>query len=174
MVDVVTLTKQVTIKATLLKFVTLIVLVTCGYAGFQWNQNRLLTARSRAVEEQLIRLLPRTGDRAPIDRLLPSALMSVEGTALVCTVTPYQTPGDIPQLADMNFGRWFDFGGESWIGVVALNAKGVVVTTVRLSRLKLDLLPYTERGRCYRPIASDLVNVGSSQDGVISLAIGTH
>lgn len=116
-------------------------------------------------------MLPQSGDSVPIENLLPSDLVGAEEVALVCTVTPYQVPDDIPQLANLDYAWWFKFGGESWIGVVALDTKGRIVTTARLSRRKIDLVPYTEQGKCYTPLAAKLVNVESSLDGGIRLTI---
>lgn len=158
-------------RKTLLKAATLIVLLICGYVAFHWNQHRLLTVRSHVVEQHLEQMLPQIGDSVPIENLLPSDLVGAEKVALVCTVTPYQEPDDTRQLANLDYGWRFDFGGEKWIGVVALDTKGRIVTTARLSRLKVDLLPYTERGKCYAPLAAKLVNVGSSLDGGTLLTI---
>jgi hypothetical protein len=162
------MTKPVAIKRrTLLKVAILIVLVLCGYAGFQWNQHRLLTVRSHLVEEQLKRLLPRSGDSVSIENLLPSDSVGSEEVALVCTVTPYQFQYRYSELANLDFRWWFGFGGESWIGVVALDAEGDLVTTARLSRRKVDLRPFTEMGRCYHPKAANLVNVGSEEESIL-------
>jgi len=166
-------------RRSLLKISALLVAGTCAYAAYRYYARTVhfdaLTARSHAVEEQLIRALPRVGDTAPLGTLLPAASMKDDPPKFVCTVTPYEQASDIPQLAGLNLGLdggWLDSVEETWIGVVALDARGGISSVVRLSRRKVDLLPHTVLGQCYRPTDVKLVRVGTAPvEGALELTI---